>query len=140
MSSHLPANWSEILQSVQRGLVFDAKRIGVHGFQVAVCGDPRRELTDHESPFAAEIIESYDCLHRDYMCGGREFALRPTDVVYVVKRDGIPLAYVTREGNVKINRSAEREHKRCRDALRRLNGSLVLCGRTFGSRSQKSWL
>ncbi|AEQ21121.1 hypothetical protein E3_2010 [Rhodococcus phage E3] len=140
MSYHLPANWSEILRSVQSGFVFRSQRIGVQAFQVAVCGDPRRELTDHESPFAAEIIESYDCLHRDYMCGGREFALRPTDVVYVVKRDGIPLAYVTREGKVKINRSAIREHKRCRDALRRLEGSLVLCGRAYAGRDKAYWL
>ncbi|WNM69984.1 hypothetical protein SEA_GUYFAGIERI_81 [Rhodococcus phage GuyFagieri] len=142
MSWNAPQNWSEALASVERGFLFSARPLGVSSGTVAVCGDPRRDLTGWLGDFERAIIADYDALHADYMEHGRAYVNRPDapdTVIYFVMRDRNALAAITRSGVVKINPETERAPRRYRDALARITPALEAFGERLRASREGRW-
>ena len=99
-----PQNWSDILAAATRGHAFNATRHGVKGEQIFVLSTVRGILSGHLDDFARDIIASNDRVRDAYRApgGNRDNAFSPDDFVYVVTRDGNPLAAVTFAGAVRI--------------------------------------
>jgi hypothetical protein len=137
MSWHRPRNWTEALACVESALCFHAPRIGVGGESIAVCSDARRYLR-HVDGLGQEVIASNDRLHIDYLAHGRRQCLQPTDVVYMVTRDGRALAAVTRTGGIKLNDELPSGHLRF--ALARLLPALDTLAKKMVITDAANWI
>jgi hypothetical protein len=125
MSWQSPTNWSETISSVAAGYSFNAKTLKVRGNYIAVLTDVRRDgaLYGHLDDFAREIIAANERQTQHYMSGNGRF-INGNDIVYYVSRDGNALAYVTRDGQVRINERAVQGLPRYADAINRLMPAL----------------
>ncbi|WNY15197.1 hypothetical protein SEA_MACGULLY_94 [Rhodococcus phage MacGully] len=126
MSWNAPRNWTEVLRSIEMGWQFHSTPLRVTGSRLFVLSDARHELTGHLDDFARLIIDGADARRDRYLSPGetRESSARLEDPIYFVARDGNAIAFVQRDGTIRINDRSRIGARRYREAVARIEPAL----------------